>query len=135
MDNKLTREYLIQLTQKSVVKYTDWNDRDSFIAQNNIKFVNAGLVSGLDFEAGFNDYDSIYIKFINLTEEIVEKANNFLLSYNSLEIDAFSDYVEAYPENEMFYSSLKFFKENDLCCIGYIPTEERILNAGGGDWY
>lgn len=135
MQPELTREYLIEIAEKSLVRYTNWHDRDSFVAQYNIKFTHAGLSSGLQFEAEINDYGSISVMFVNLTEEECNNANNFLSSSDSLHIDSLSDYLEKYPDREMFNVYDLWFNETDHSCRGYLPTEERLQDADGSDWY
>lgn len=134
MQPKLTREYLIEMAEKSVVRYTSWHDRDSFVAQYNLKFIHAGLSSGLQFEAETNSYGTICVMFVNLTEEKCNNANNFLSSSDSLHIDSLSDYLEENPDREMFDVYDLWFNETDIC-RGYLPTEERLQEADGRDWY
>lgn len=121
-----TKEQLIELCEKSVVRCSNWHDRDSYSAQVNVQNIYRGLMLNLDYTLTIDDdYQSITVNFINCnkTQPDADKYN--------LDIDSLDDYFELRgSDSEMFYRSSEFDSWG-----GFLPTAERLQEADGSDWY
>lgn len=148
----LTREDLISTCERSVVSYGNWSNRDSYSAQVNVADIYKLLKGGCDFEYYIENDSTLWISFINVTREQLDEAE-----HHYLQIDSIEDYFEEYGrEDEMFNSypfsiDEKLFKmttidnedKSDVLIVecytgylgGYLPTEQRLKEANGGDWY
>lgn len=127
----MNRNELIEHVKNSVVPFRSWSDRDSFIAQRNLQFIYAGLVSELEYKIT-EDHDSIYLHFINVTQEQVKSAS---LREFELEIDSLDDYRDEYGyDSEMFHCEYNRFRIGDQYA-GSLPSLNRLKNSVGGDWY
>lgn len=150
-----SRDDLISLCERAVVPCREWNDRDSFSAQVNLQecydYLNRGYIYDITNESD----RTIWISFKNVTKNQLKNDPIYYLS-----IDDISEYREYCEEEgiefDMFESSGSYinwnnFKtyynendENDPLNFeeiyqgnlgGYIPTEFRLAEADGGDWY
>jgi hypothetical protein len=150
-----TREDLIDLCERGVVPCSEWNDRDSLSAQHNLEEVYSYLKAGCDYVITTESDRTVWVAFKNVTLEQYRDANY------SLNIDSKDDYLnycesESIEPGEMFecygrYISDSMFKDyfnpyDDLDPLnnkkilegylgGYIPTEFRLAEADGSDWY
>jgi hypothetical protein len=127
-----SRDYLIELCQRSVVHHSKWNDRDSFIAQRNVQSIYLGLTAGLEFIVEVDDTNSFLD--IEFTHPIDHEK---LLNGKHLEISTRKDYFrDCDPdyETEMFVG-YGIDWHCDYTCT-FMPTEQRLAEAGDGeDWY
>lgn len=151
MENiNLNRETLISICERAVVPYTSWSDRDSYSAQLQLSDIFSLLKSGSNYKLKIENEHTIWIDFIDLTEEHIENASKYYLN-----IDSRDDYFEEYGyENEMFdgygldYNDLnsnqwdyKDIDNDDFTRVykgyigGYLPTEKRLEDSDGEDWY
>ena len=150
--NKLTREELINICEQSVVSYGSWSDRDSYSAQVNVADIYKLLKGGCDFEYNIENNRTIWVSFINVTKEQLDEVENHYLSIDSIE-----DYFEEYGrDSEMFYGYPFSIKKDAFKTVaiddkekgdiffmecytehlgGYLPTEARLKEANGDDWY
>jgi hypothetical protein len=124
----MTREELISICFKSIVPWTEWNNRDSYVAQLNVNQCYSLLCINADFNVNINN-DTIEIVFINLNPEIIRESCFFNLEY-----DDYSLYKEAFPEEELFeyYNSVDIDDKQKYC---YLPTLNRLEERNGSDWY
>lgn len=123
--NKYTRDYLIDICERAVVPCSNWSNRDSYIAQINVQNIYRGLMLGLDYTVDESDYDSLTINFINCNP-IQPDADQY-----NLDIDNLDSYFELKgTDSEMFYCSSHFDAYG-----GFLPTEKRLQEADGYDWY
>jgi len=125
-----TREKLIELCERAVVHHSKWENRDSYSAQVLISSIYEGLTAGLEFEINnqTDDY-TIWIDFINVEKDMLK--NSRCLSICGRE-EYFENCDPDY-ETEMFIGYGIDFNSNYTG--GYMPTEKRLNNAEGDDWY
>ena len=121
---ELTRQDLIELCEWAVVPAYKWHNRDSYSAQVNIASIYEGLTAGLDYEITDTTDGTIWIKFTEVNKSKMKKARY-------LSIDDIDDYKY---DDEMFYSDGIDFTSGNYKG-GYIPTEKRLEEAEGDDWY
>jgi hypothetical protein len=124
----MTKDKLISLCERAVVPCEKWSDRDSAIAQNHIQEIHARLSADIPFSCSFEN-DTIFVSFKEPTEEQIK---NISLG---LSVDTVSDYRERVsddPDDEMFEP---FFYSSDCIYRGFLPTEERLNEVNGSDWY
>ena len=148
----ITREDLISICERSVVSYRAWDNRDSYSAQVNVADIYKLLKGGCDFKYNIENDRTIWVSFINVTREQLDEAKS-----HNLNIDSIEDYFEEYGRSsEMFYGYPFSVEENlfktitvddeandDILSMeyytghlgGYLPTELRLREANGGDWY
>lgn len=140
-----TRDELISLCESAVVPYQNWNNRDSYASQVNLQEIYGMLHTGCDFTTTVN-HDTILIEFKNITKNHLEHRHDRFLN-----IDSIDDYFEEFGyDNEMFDSngwsyciSQNSFENDFLDSIeiykgtltGYIPTQKRLDEVDGEDWY
>jgi len=128
--NTYTREELMNICENAVVHHTKWSDRDSYSAQVMIASVYEGLSAGFDFVIGKDTNDKIiYIEFKNIDMEKLKDAR--YLSISSRE-----EYFEECDPNydtEMFVGYGIEFNSSYHC--GYMPTQKRLEEVDGDDWY
>lgn len=149
-----TREDLIELCERAVVPCSEWHDRDSLSAQKNLEEVYSFLKIGCDYKMNNESDRTVWIAFSNVTYE------QYTNSYHSLGIDSIEDYKiycenEGIEDSEMFeggrYVEISKFVEyfnpmDDEDPLngkrvytgylgGYLPTEFRLAEADGSDWY
>ena len=150
--NKLTREELIDICERSVVSYGSWSNRDSYSAQVNVADIYKLLKGGCDFEYNIENDRTIWISFINVTKEQLDESNS-----HHLNIDSIEDYFEEYGRDSEMFNGYPFYVKEDafktvaikdkekgdiflMECYtehlgGYLPTEARLEEANGDDWY
>lgn len=150
-----TRDDLINLCERAVVRCSEWRDRDSYSCQVNIQECYDYLSRGYDYTITIESDRTVWIAFNNVTKTQLKND-----SIHWLSIDDLDDYrewcdIEGIEYGEMFdsqrYIEWDNFKtyfnnedENDPLNFeeiyqghlgGYIPTEFRLAEADGGDWY
>ena len=148
----ITREDLISICERSVVSYGNWSNRDSYSAQVNVTDIYKLLKGGCDFKYNIENDRTIWVSFINVTREQLDEAKN-----HNLNIDSIEDYFEEYGRSsEMFYGYPFDIKKDAFKTVaiddkekgdiffmecytehlgGYLPTELRLKEANGDDWY
>lgn len=127
-----SREELISICEAAVVHCTDWCNRDSFGAQNQLNDIYEGLTAGFEYEITEVDKinGTIWINFISLPG--VYPRNCQYLDTCSLE-----DYFETCDperETEMFNNSGIDWGSTGWKG-GYLPTREKLIIFEGDDWY
>ena len=137
-----TREHLIELCHKSIVKKEFWHKDNSHEAQMNIVDIHGYLVAGCDFSCTIHADDTIWIEFNNITKQQYLKALS-----THLEIDSYKREDEAlytkgdnhiiYLGERESYSLTDDFKDDILTqyMIFYMPSEKRLKKCNGKDWY
>jgi len=132
------REQLIKICERAVVPHQKWHDRDSFLAQKSIQSVYKGLTAGLDFKIitqeddpdYHSDEKTILIKFTTPIDfDKLEKGKELKIASRE---DYFRDCDPDY-ETEMFNGDGIDFHSD--WTRTYIPTEKRLDEANGNDWY
>lgn len=154
----MDREELIKICEDAVVPFLDWNNRDSYAAQEQLADIYKLLSAKVAYTVNIEDNHTIYIDFINVTKEQIEKSNQFYLHTDSID-----DYKEAFPDNEMFIGyglgipsiydissfETKYIDDvNNLDNViemitvkkrlgGYLPTRSILIEyvEKYGDWY
>lgn len=133
-----TREQLINICERAVVPHEKWGDRDSYISQKNIQSIYKGLTAGLDFKIitkeddpeYHSDEQTILIKFTTPIDfDKLEKGKELKISSRE---DYFKDCDPDY-ETEMFNGDGIDFHSD--WTRTYMPTEKRLDEANGNDWY
>lgn len=128
--NTYTREELINICERAVVPFLEWNNRDSYSSQVQLVDIHRLLIIGAEFEIKI-DHETISINFINLTENIKGKYRD--IGYE-LQIDSLEDYFEEFGrDNEMFESN-GIDIDCKYGCSGYLPTQKRLEDADGRDY-
>lgn len=137
-----SREELIELCHKSIVKKEFWHKGGSHEAQMNIVDLHGYLSAGCDFSCTIHADDTIWIEFDNISKQQYIKA----LSIN-LEIDSYKKEDEAlytkgdnhiiYLGEREFYSLTDDFKDDILqqYMLFYMPSEKRLKKCNGKDWF
>lgn len=129
--NTYTREELINICERSVVSFMDWNNRDSYSSQVQLVDIHRLLIIGAEFEIKIES-ETISVNFINLTEDLKGKYRD--IGYE-LQIDNLEDYFEEFGrDNEMFEGN-GIDINCEYGCSGYLPTLKRLEEANGRDWY
>lgn len=128
MELEITREELIEICEASIVPYTEWNNRDSYVSQLNVNQCYGLLMANAEYEVKF-DYKNILVNFINLTPDIINESNNYNLNYDDVYL-----YKEENPDSEMFeYYDYVDIDQTEKSC--YLPTRKRLEETEGSDWY
>ena len=125
---EITREELIDICESSIVSYTEWNNRDSYVSQLNVNECYGLLMANAEYELKI-DSDTIWVNFINLTPDIIRQSHNYNLNYDDVYL-----YKEENPDSEMFeyYGSVDIDDTKTNC---YLPTRKRLEETLGYDWY
>ena len=113
---KYTREDLLRICEQAFVSEDKWHDRDSENAQSQLGECYALLKDGCEFEVTYDDDD------ICGTDE------------NTIWLFVYSKgfmYYESVCGNET-PEELKSYKEKKHF---YLPTQKRLDEANGEDWY
>lgn len=108
--NKYTREDLLKICEQAFVKEEDWHDRDSESSQCQLGECYALLKSGCDFKVIYED-------------DICETDEHTIWLY--VYSKGFC-WFESYGEDRDDYKEKHHY---------YLPTQKRIDEANGGDWY
>lgn len=112
---KYDRNELISLCEKAIVPEEKWLNRDSASACKNIGTALAYLKAGCEFEV--------------ITEENENKNRGIITNEETIwvriKIKGFS-YFENIWDDDYDFRDVDIF---------YIPTEKRLNNANGNDWY
>lgn len=126
----MERNELIELCKKSVVPFTKWHDRDSYSAQVNVNICYQLLKAGCKYKMEPDiAHGSYWLTFQSITDRQRETANTFYLN-----IDSLDDYrTEFGYEDEMFDCNEHVI--DMFTYYGYIPTQYRLNEADGNDWY
>lgn len=124
----MNREELISICNDAIVPWNEWNDRDSFVCQQNVNQCHQLLKAGAEFNFSVNK-DSISINFFNLNEEIIKNSFSFSLDYDDISL-----FKEENPDSEIFeyYNSVDYSDTEKSC---YLPTRELLIKRNGSDWY
>ena len=137
-----TREHLIELCHKSIVKKEFWHKDNSHEAQMNIVDIHGYLVAECDFSCTIHADDTIWIEFNNVTKQQYLKARS-----TPLEIDSYKNEDEAlytkgdnhiiYLGERENYSLTDDFGDDILkqYLLFYIPSEKRLKKCNGKDWF
>lgn len=104
---KYTREDLIKICEQAFVPEEKWHDRDSESSQCKLGECYALLKAGCDFKVTYEDKESMCV-----TDE-----NTIWLYIYSKGFEYF-DWSEKKDEHHY-----------------YLPTQKRLDEANGGDWY
>lgn len=127
----MKRDKLISICERSVVLFQEWNNRDSYIAQVQLVDIHRLLSIGVEFETKIEN-DTIYISFINISEQQKKEYRGYGCM---LQIDSLDDYFEEFGrDNEMFEGN-GLDIDSKYGCSGYLPTEKRLEETNGEDWY
>ena len=134
----MKRSELIQLCQDAVVHHTKWQDRDSYSAQKSIQSIYRGLTAGLDFRIVTKDIDEHYHSGErNLIVEFIQPIDHTKLREGQhLKISEREDYFrdcDPNYETEMFDGCGIDFSSDYTQT--YMPTQKRLDECSGGDWY
>lgn len=109
---KYTREDLIKICEQAFVPENKWHDRDSESSQRKLGECYVLLKAGCDFKVTYEDEDSMCV-----TDE-----NTIWLYVYSKGFCWFEDFGE-----DRDYSKEKHHY--------YLPTQKRLDEVNGGDWY
>ena len=128
----MTREELIQLCRDAVVHHTKWGNRDSYLAQVNIRKAYRQLTAGMEFEIEDGDRDNFiksgeYTIWLNFPEDNGKEGEDLAISSRE---DYFND-CDPERNTEMF----DVWDDSSFDFCSYIPTRKRLDLANGGDWY
>lgn len=149
-----TTDDLINLCERAVVPCSEWRDRDSLSSQKNLEEVYSYLKAGCDYKLTTESDRTVWIEFLNVTYD------QYTNSCYSLGIDSMDDYRtycenEGIEDSEMFEGGsyvdtskfVEYFNPMDDedplngkrvytgYLGGYLPTEYRLADADGSDWY
>ena len=153
--SEYTREDLIDICMRAVVPCSQWRDRDSFSAQVNLQEVYDYLKRGYDYDILTNSDNTVWVTFKNVTKNNLKNDNGYYLSID--DIDEYREYCNAEGiECDMFESVGRHINWNDFYTFhneadesdprnfeevyngvlgGYLPTEFRLAERDGDDWY
>lgn len=125
----MDRDELINICYRSIVPYTEWNNRDSFVAQLNVNEAYGLLSVGAEYTVSLENDHIIWLRFENLTPELIRESH-----WHNLDYDSIDDYRELYPDDEIFeyYSSVDVDETSTSC---YLPTMSRLEKTEATDWY
>jgi hypothetical protein len=126
--NQLNREYLIGLCERAVVPCTEWDDRDSASAQYGIEQIHCRLLAGIPYEVEVSD-NMIWIQFNMPT---AEQMRDIVPILNIDTVSDFREQVDPEYNQEMFEPA---YADKDEAYSHYMPTEERLNETSGSDWY
>jgi len=126
-----TRDELISICEDGVVKWQDWGDRDSYMAQVQLSDIYSLLRVGAEYDCQVENDRTIWIDFHNVTNEMIDDAKNYRLDYDDRE-----KYLEEHDyDYEMFDGKGLDIKYDRTEYSGYMPTRTRLKETQGGDWY
>ena len=126
----MNRTDLITLCERAVVPCEKWNDRDSASAQDGLCEIFIRLNADIPYTYTVENENTIWISFEKPIQEEIDRLTKYHLC-----VDTVSDYREKVcsdPDDEMFepgYSSI------DESFSKYMPTQKRLDDVDGEDWY
>ena len=115
---KYTREKLIEICEKAIVKESDWKNRDSASSQQGIGLSLIFLKAGCEFE--------IQTKENNTDGQCITDENTIWIQFYVKDFSWFEYKGGKEKGNEGDNFDGYFY---------YLPTEKRLKKAKGGDWY
>ena len=137
-----TREHLIELCEKAVVKKDLWSKPSSHEAQINLADIYGYLKADCDFECTIHADEIIWIEFNKVTKQQYIKARN-----TELNIDKYTPYDDnlysvvsgslIFCGERENYSLTDDFNKDDILdqyLLFYIPSEKRLKKCNGKDW-
>lgn len=131
-----TREELISICENAVVPCEKWEDKDSYSAQVTISTIYNILKAGSIFKVAAVENDIIWLDFSGNIKSIIKNINKFKYNLNIDDLEDYREKVDPKTETEIFKGNgVQVYDDINKYQGGYIPTEEKLNEVNGGDWY